>query len=45
MHKSKILVVDDDLMLLDACSRVLQLADYEVLRAATGEEGLRLAKA
>ena len=45
MKRPKILLVDDDLNSLSAYARILELADYEVLSATTGEECLRLAKA
>jgi DNA-binding response OmpR family regulator len=45
MHKPKILIVDDDPDIAGAFSHLLQLADYEVLYAATGQECLRMARA
>jgi len=45
LHKLKILVVDDDPDIASAFSHLLQLADYEVLSAGTGEECLRIAGA
>jgi PAS domain S-box-containing protein len=41
---ARIVVVDDDINLLRATSRLLKGAGYEVLEAATGVEGLQLAK-
>ena len=38
LHKLKILVVDDDPDIASAFSHLLQLADYEVLIAGTGED-------
>jgi DNA-binding NtrC family response regulator len=38
----KILVVDDDETVVDACTQVLQKEKYRVAAARTGEEGLRL---
>ncbi|HSK80025.1 MAG TPA: response regulator [Thermoanaerobaculia bacterium] len=40
----KILIVDDDPVLLDAYARILEAAGFAVLRAGTGEEGLRLCR-
>jgi len=39
-----VLVVDDDELLLSSTSLVLRLAGFKVLRAATGADGLRLAR-
>ncbi len=39
----KILIVDDDPQILFATSRVLKSAGYEVIEAATGNDGVRLA--
>lgn len=39
-----ILVVDDNPLLLRATSRILRAANYTVIEAASGEEGLRLAR-
>jgi len=44
MNRFKILIVDDDLDIAGAFSHILQLADYEVLSAPTGQECLRIAK-
>lgn len=44
MNRLKILIVDDDLDSSSAYSRILQLADYEVLCAATGQECLQIAR-
>jgi len=43
MSNDKILIVDDDAVLLRATARLLQSAGYEVLQAGTGADGLRLA--
>lgn len=40
---AKILVVDDDPLIVSATRRVLETADYNVLTAPDGEEALRLA--
>ncbi|HVF69297.1 MAG TPA: response regulator [Xanthomonadales bacterium] len=40
----KILIIDDDQMLIDVWSIVLKKEGYEVLTAATGKEGIELAK-
>jgi len=40
----KVLVVDDDAVTRRATSRVLGRADYQVVEAKSGEEGLRLAR-
>jgi CheY-like chemotaxis protein len=45
LNISKILIVDDDVNSLGAYSRLLELADYEVLSATTGQECLRIARA
>lgn len=37
---SRILVVDDDPLSLDATSRILERANYEVILARDGEEAL-----
>src|SRR5262245_12344948 len=44
MNRFKILIVDDDLDLAGAFAHMFQLADYEVLSAATGQECLRIAR-
>jgi DNA-binding response OmpR family regulator len=44
MHKLKILIVDDEPDVAGALAHLLQLADYEVISAATGQECLRIAK-
>src|SRR4029434_5319913 len=44
MQKLKILIVDDNPDIAGAFSNLLQLADYEVLSAATGQECLRVAR-
>jgi PAS domain S-box-containing protein len=41
---ARILIIDDEPLLLRATSRLLVGAGYQVLEAATGAEGLRLAK-
>ncbi len=41
---ARILVVDDEPLILRATSRLLTKAGYEVIEAATGKEGLRLVK-
>ena len=38
---TRILVIDDEPLLLRATSRLLTKAGYEVIEAATGREGLR----
>jgi len=43
IQASRILVVDDDPIMLGATSRLLRAAGYEVMEAASGEEGLQLA--
>jgi DNA-binding response OmpR family regulator len=45
LNRTKILIVDDDLDSLGAYSRLLKMADYEVLSAVTGQECLLLARA
>ncbi|HZH91054.1 MAG TPA: response regulator [Pyrinomonadaceae bacterium] len=45
MKRSKILVVDDDAELLGGYARMLEAAGYDVLKAATGADCLRLARA
>jgi CheY-like chemotaxis protein len=45
MKRFKILIVDDDLNQLGAWSRLLEFADYEVISATSGQEGLQLARA
>jgi NAD(P)H-flavin reductase/ActR/RegA family two-component response regulator len=40
----KILVIDDEEVVLDACLAILAGAGYETATATSGEEGLRLAK-
>lgn len=40
----KILIVDDDQMLIDVWSLVLKKEGYEVVTAGTGKEGIELAK-
>jgi DNA-binding NtrC family response regulator len=42
MSRHKILVIDDDSMMLDLARFHLQRADYEVATAATAEEGLQI---
>jgi DNA-binding response OmpR family regulator len=44
MKRFKILIVEDDLNQLEAWSRLLALADYDVLSATSGQECLRLAR-
>jgi len=43
-ERKKLLVADDNLDNLDAVSMVLELMGYEVVRASSGEEALRLAQ-
>ena len=43
-HDARILVIDDDQLLLRATSRLLAGAGYDVAEAATGREGLQLCK-
>jgi CheY-like chemotaxis protein len=40
----KILIIDDDQMLIDVWSMVLTKEGYEVLTAGSGREGIELAK-
>lgn len=40
----KVLIIDDDQMLIDVWSLVLKKEGYEVLTAATGHEGMETAK-
>ena len=40
----RVLVVDDDPIMLRSYSRLLKSAAYEVLQATTGEDGISLAK-
>ena len=40
----KILIIDDELVLLRAMTRSLEMAGYRVIQAATGNDGLRLAQ-
>ena len=42
MNQTKVLVIDDDPMMLDLASYQLQSRGYEVTTAETGEEGLKL---
>jgi signal transduction histidine kinase len=42
--KEKVLVIDDDRVILDVCKRLLGEDEYTVVCALTGEEGLLLAK-
>ena len=42
MSKKLILVVDDEAVLRDLITRILERAGYEVLRAPSGERGLEL---
>jgi two-component system, NtrC family, response regulator AtoC len=42
MNKTKVLVIDDDPMMLDLAGYQLQTHGYEVTTAGTGEEGLKL---
>lgn len=44
MAEAKVLVIDDEQTMLDACKQVLSRRGYEVLTALSGEEGLRIAK-
>ena len=41
--RQKILVIDDEEVVLDACLAILAGGDYETATATSGEEGLRLA--
>ena len=43
--KKKILIVDDEADLLDLLERVLVNAGYEVIKATSGRDAIRLAKA
>lgn len=43
LTKRRILIVDDDRLILATLSKGLQQAGYEVLQASSGEEGLRVA--
>ena len=45
MRMSKILVVDDDAELVDATKELLESRGYEVMTAADGEQGYRIAAA
>lgn len=42
MPKEKILVVDDEEVIRDVCSQILQEEGYQVVAAASGMEALRL---
>jgi DNA-binding response OmpR family regulator len=42
-NKPKILVVEDELLLLEALTKVLLKQDWDVYKARDGEEGLRVA--
>lgn len=42
-ERTRILVVDDNIPMLDAVARLLHDAGHDVLKASTGTEGLRLA--
>jgi PAS domain S-box-containing protein len=42
---AKILLIDDDSVLLSAMSRMLEKSGYTVIEASTGADGIRLAKA
>lgn len=44
-EKPAILVIDDDVAVLDVLSEMLRTADYQVVKAASGEEGLALFQA
>jgi signal transduction histidine kinase len=44
MGDTKILVIDDEETMLDACGQVLSKQGYEVFTASSGEEGLKIAK-
>jgi signal transduction histidine kinase len=44
MEKENILVVDDEVVTLNFCKRVLSKEGYEVLTAASGEEALKIVK-
>ena len=39
---AKVLVVDDELDIRDACERILTRTGFQVLKASRGEEGLAL---
>jgi CheY-like chemotaxis protein len=39
---TQILVIDDDTIVLEIISEILQLAGYNVLTASNGEEGIKL---
>lgn len=41
----KVLIIDDDEMLIDVWSLVLEKEGYQVLKARTGQEGIDMAKA
>jgi len=41
--RQKILVIDDEEVVLDSCLAILDGAGYEMLTATSGEEGLRVA--
>lgn len=45
MNKPTILIVDDDVNSAGAYARILQLANFDVLHATSGEEGLQIAAA
>ena len=42
MEKEKILVVDDEVLILNVCKKVLLMEGYEVLTAASGKEALKI---
>lgn len=44
MQKSHILIVDDDKDIVSAIDTILQMEDYEVIKAYTGEDSIRQAR-
>lgn len=41
---TKILIIEDDIVLRDNTAELLELSDFEVIKASNGKEGLKLAK-
>ncbi len=44
MKKKKILIVDDDRIVLDSCQRVLEAENFKVLLASSANEAIQLLK-
>jgi two-component system, sensor histidine kinase and response regulator len=41
-HKAKIVIIDDEEVVLDSCTQILHGRNYDVLTAADGSQGLKL---